>query len=861
MFVALLVALVGATGVAAPATAAAPVPKVALIVGPVGSITDRYRALADSAAKAAQAAGAEVVKVYSPNATWPAVKSAVTGASIVVYLGHGNGWPSRYRDSLYPPSQNGFGLNPVAGGDDSKHQYFGEKSVGRLKLASNAVVVLSHLCYASGNSEPGLAEGTLDQAVQRVDNYAAGFLRAGARAVVAEAYLGPAYYVKALLRGRGSVERIWTASPTANGRHGIAVASVRTPGYAVRLDPERANGGFVRSLVTKGVTADELRAGATGRLGGAVLGPTTGPTLAATGIRFGEPAFAALPIVGTKTRLTLPLAKGKAKQIPAGAQVSVRWDPILLDAPPAPEPAVAPAPSPEPSPTSEPAPTIDPNAIARFERPHAPTIAPEGSLEPTPSQTATSTLDPTLAQTPTSSLAPSPDPASEAPEVDLVVPEQIGSVVKPVRASRGAGGLGLGVTYPEAPGLYRLTATLHTPEGVAYDAATQALLVPVLVRVGGAMAVAYGAPATLSATAGISASLPVRVLNAGASRWDQVIAAPLGRVDTDSQVGLRTTTLPPSLVATWVSADGLPVPDPLSVRLDNAVSAPGGTSDVILELQPPAGPGTYLLLLDVLTPENGPISAMGGAPAIVRVTVNAAAPTPPSPRYRSPRSSEPLGAARAGCVTSNVVPGFLPSVHGLAFANAFPPGPTLRLGPFDSRMLGFGDASSGLCGGMALTARDLFEAGCAAPDDQRTPPENGSPRFRALVRRQVESLDWMRVPLRYLDLQAWRPDPPSGLALRLRREPPRVEAILREWPRIRAEIDVGHPSVDGAHPATGISPWTLTGTTRCSPGPARRTANGSRSASTIQTIRATTTSSCGPWWRTRRARRGGTGSP
>ena len=461
------------------------------------------------------------MKVYSPNATWPAVKSAVTGASIVVYLGHGNGWPSRYRDALYPPSQNGFGLNPVAGGDDSTHQYFGEKSVGRLQLASNAVVVLSHLCYASGNSEPGLAEGTLDQAIQRVDNYAAGFLRAGARAVVAEAYLGPAYYVKALLRGRGSVERIWTASPTANGRHGIAVASVRTPGYAVRLDPERANGGFVRSLVTKGVTADELRAGATGRLGGAVLGPTTGPTLAATGIRFGEPAFAALPIVGTKTRLTLPLRQGQGQADP-GRRPGL--GPLGPDPPRRPARAGA---------VRRPGPVAGAVAHVRARRRRSTPTPSPASNDPTPRRSRPSDRSsPRLAQRPTSSLAPSPDPASEAPEVDLVVPEQIGSVVKPVRASRGAGGLGLDVTYPEAPGLYRLTATLHTPEGVAYDAATQALLVPVLVRVGGAMAVAYGAPATLSATAGVSASLPVRVLNAGASRWDQVVAAPLGRVDS-----------------------------------------------------------------------------------------------------------------------------------------------------------------------------------------------------------------------------------------------------------------------------------------------------------------------------------------
>jgi hypothetical protein len=155
------------------------------------------------------------------------------------------------------------------------------------------------------------------------------------------------------------------------------------------------------------------------------------------------------------------------------------------------------------------------------------------------------------------------------------------------------------------------------------------------------------------------------------------------------------------------------------------------------------------------------------------------------------------------------VPGFLPSVHGFRFANAFPPGPTLTIGPFDPRVLGFGDASAGLCGGMALSARDLYEAGLSAPADAQ-PPANGSDRFRAIVRRQVESLDWLRVPLRYFDLQALRPDPPSGLARVLGREPPRVVAIREEWPRIRAEIDAGHPSVVGLVRAAGLSPWKLT---------------------------------------------------
>jgi hypothetical protein len=154
------------------------------------------------------------------------------------------------------------------------------------------------------------------------------------------------------------------------------------------------------------------------------------------------------------------------------------------------------------------------------------------------------------------------------------------------------------------------------------------------------------------------------------------------------------------------------------------------------------------------------------------------------------------------------VAGFLPTVYGLRFRNSFPPGPTVRFGPFDTRFLGFGDAAAGLCGGMALTARDLFEAKVPAPPDT-APPANGSPRFDALVRRQVESLDWFRVPLRYLNLQAFRGDPPTGLAATLGREPARVNAVLREWPVIRAELDSGHPSVVGLLRSADNSPAAL----------------------------------------------------
>jgi hypothetical protein len=579
--VAITVALLAAAVVVGPAAAQSRVARVAVIVGPAGDVTARYRALADEAASAARAAGAEVVTVYSPDATWPAVKRAVEGASIVVYLGHGNGWPSPYRDSLYPRSQNGFGLNPVAGRNDRDHQYFGESSIQRLRFASNAIVVFSHLCYASGNSEPGLAEGTADVAVQRVDNYAAGFLRAGAGAVIAETALGPAYYVKSILKGRGSVQAIWDSAPTANG-HTFAVNSTRSPGYAVQLDPNRQSSGFVRSLVTRGgVTAAQVRAGATGTPG--TVGPAPVPSLASKGVRFSEATLAALPIAGTATTLTLPLAKGHISGIPAGTEVSIRWDPLVVSRPSTAAQSAAPAPSEPPQPGLNWA-------------------------------------------------VPTPTPLPPAPEVDLVVPEQNGSVVEPVAASRGDGGLRVTVTYPAAPGLYRLSTMLHTPEGVAYDDATQNLLTPVLVTVGGPIAAAYGAPSSISLEAGSSIDLPVRVMNAGSQRWDMVETAPRSQVAGEPQLPSHVSTIPAKLVATWVSADGHAVPDPVTVNLADTVAGPGGSAEALVGLTAPADGGDYLLLLDVLSPVNGPLSALGSQPAMVRISVaGAEASASPAP--------------------------------------------------------------------------------------------------------------------------------------------------------------------------------------------------------------------------------------
>ena len=145
---------------------------------------------------------------------------------------------------------------------------------------------------------------------------------------------------------------------------------------------------------------------------------------------------------------------------------------------------------------------------------------------------------------------------------------------------------------------------------------------------------------------------------------------------------------------------------------------------------------------------------------------------------------------------ANAIAGFLPSSHGLHFANRYPPGPTVRLGVLDPRLLGVGDAEAGLCGGMSWFVRERFEAGLPIPADT-VAPANGSALFRAIVRRQVQSLDWLRGPLRF-----WLSAGMSGD--RLRRQTLEVE-----WPRIRASIDGGRIAMLGLVRHHGWNPFEL----------------------------------------------------
>jgi putative cell wall-binding protein len=242
----------GATGpsLAVPGGPTAGSAKVVIIVGATHSSTSHYRDIADSVYAEAIQYSSNVTKIYSPNATWAVVKPALQGANIVVYLGHGNGWPSPYTYDPAYTTKDGLGLNATANAGDSNTKYYGEPYLANeINLAPNAVVLLNHLCYASGNSEPGYADPTLSVAKQRVDNYGAGFIKAGAGAVIAEGHGSVNGMLRDLFTTNQSVLDLWRNQNDYNGNE-LSFASSRSSGFSAYMDPESASTGFYRSLVT-----------------------------------------------------------------------------------------------------------------------------------------------------------------------------------------------------------------------------------------------------------------------------------------------------------------------------------------------------------------------------------------------------------------------------------------------------------------------------------------------------------------------------------------------------------------------------------------------------------------------------------
>jgi hypothetical protein len=225
---ALATALVlGLVPVSPPHPAVAGGQKVVVIVGPVGSQTDNYREKGDRIAETAEAAGATVVKVYSPDATWDNVRAAVNDANLIVYVGHGNGYPNPYSSGTeWTDRVNGWGLNMREDDGDGDTinvdmVYCGEKALrgtlgpgdgatqrqycdgGPITPAPGFVMVYSNACYTPGAGEGFDDPATESVALTRVASYSRPVFALGGRAYFASD-LGSWKLVDLVLRNPGT---------------------------------------------------------------------------------------------------------------------------------------------------------------------------------------------------------------------------------------------------------------------------------------------------------------------------------------------------------------------------------------------------------------------------------------------------------------------------------------------------------------------------------------------------------------------------------------------------------------------------------------------------------------------------------
>lgn len=154
---------------------------------------------------------------------------------------------------------------------------------------------------------------------------------------------------------------------------------------------------------------------------------------------------------------------------------------------------------------------------------------------------------------------------------------------------------------------------------------------------------------------------------------------------------------------------------------------------------------------------------------------------------------------------ANAVPGFQPSRHGFRFANAWPSQPDLAIRLPLVGSVKVGDAADGLCGGMVYAVRDYYEAGVSPPPGPM--PEAGTLLYRYIVTRLFDSFDLPRGALTYY---AWM-NLPNGDQL-VRGRPIHGVAwrtVIRQWPRVRADIDAGHPSPLGLITVRSVNPRDL----------------------------------------------------
>ena len=263
LLIAVFAALVLITGTTASAPEAqAATRKVVIVVGPVGSATAYYKDSARKLADLARSYGARVKEIYSPYATWSRVRDAAVGANLLIYLGHGNGWPSPY----YPystTSKDGIGLNASSGNGNSNMKYYGEDYMAVDLAPQRGRGALNRLCYASGNNEWGAGNPTRRPRTSASTTTATASSRRAPRRCSPAASPTSAMCSGACSRARGRCRCRACSGPTRTGPfdYQFSFNSSKIDGVSARMDPY-APSRYYRSVIGRlGTTVGDWRAG------------------------------------------------------------------------------------------------------------------------------------------------------------------------------------------------------------------------------------------------------------------------------------------------------------------------------------------------------------------------------------------------------------------------------------------------------------------------------------------------------------------------------------------------------------------------------------------------------------------------
>ena len=163
------------------------------------------------------------------------MKAAVKGASIVIYFGHGNGWPSPYTYDPKYATKDGFGLNATAGNGDYNNKYYGEPYVSTLaprperrRPPEPPVLRLGQLRAGRRGPEPAPRPASASTTSGRLP-------QGRPDAVIADGHGGPEPYIRALFTTHATIEDVWRSAPNFHGHV-----------KSVPLDPDPGRHGLHR---------------------------------------------------------------------------------------------------------------------------------------------------------------------------------------------------------------------------------------------------------------------------------------------------------------------------------------------------------------------------------------------------------------------------------------------------------------------------------------------------------------------------------------------------------------------------------------------------------------------------------------